>query len=145
MASVKNILKRLSAYKRTPESGGVKWRLNLAEMVIRRLNINGWSQRQLADKVGMNEVYISRILHSDVNCTFNSAGRILFALGIEASLIPDQQSASMEQDYSHGEEIEQEGDTAEQGAIITFITQAGSSGYVQTAEAVSPVAQITMG
>ena len=111
MASTQDILRALAEYKQKPESYGMKLRLNLAELVIQRLKSNGWSQRDLAQEAGLKEAYISRILHSDANCTFESAGKILFALEIKAALLPECEWTST--DDQNGKEIDKEGDTAE--------------------------------
>ena len=86
MTTARDILRILDEYERKPESYGVKLRLNLAELVIQQLNVTGWSMRQLAETSGVSEAYISRILHSDANCSFDTVGKILFALGVRARL-----------------------------------------------------------
>ncbi len=129
MASTQDILRVLDEYKRKPESYGVKLRLNLAELVIQQLNSNGWSQRDLAKRTGLKEAYISRILHSDANCTFESAGKILFALGIKVALLPEFEWTST--DDLHGNEIHQEGVTTE--CPILRFPQTNSSGCIEIA------------
>ena len=88
MTKASDFLNALEDYKQNdPESQGVHLRLNLAEIVIRQLNANGWTQAELAERIGKKEPFISRIIHSDTNCTFDTAGRILFALGVQAELV----------------------------------------------------------
>ena len=111
MASTQDILRVLDEYKRKPESYGMKLRLNLAELVIQQLKSNGWSQRDLAQETGLKEAYISRILHSDANCTFELAGKILFALEVKVALLPEPEWTST--DDLHGKEIDQEDVTTE--------------------------------
>jgi transcriptional regulator with XRE-family HTH domain len=87
MAKASDILRALEDYEQNdPESRGVLLRLNLAEIVLRRLDALGWTQAKLAEETGKKESFISRIIHSDANCEFDTAGRILFALGVEAEL-----------------------------------------------------------
>ncbi len=86
MNHVRDILKALDEYHQTPESRGIKLRLNLAQIILRHLRENNWTQKELARKTSFKDSFISRLLHSDANCTFETAGRILFALGIEAKL-----------------------------------------------------------
>ncbi len=84
---VQDILQALEEYEETcPASIGVGLRLDFAEIVLRNLRSKGWSQRTLATKTGLKESYISRVLHSNANCTFETAGNLLFALGIRAQL-----------------------------------------------------------
>ena len=84
---VQDILQALEEYEKTcPASVGVGLRLDLAEIVLRNLRRKGWSQRTLARETGLKESYISRVLHSNANCTFETAGNLLFALGIRAQL-----------------------------------------------------------
>ena len=141
MASTQDILRALDEYKRKPESYGMKLRLNLAELVIQQLNSNNWSQRDLAKRTGLKEAYISRILHSDANCTFESAGKILFALGIKAALLPESEWTST--DNPHGNEINQEGGTAEP-RILRF-TQANSSENYRIAAAARSDPKVALG
>ena len=127
MAKASDILRALEDYERNdPESRGVLLRLNLAEIVLRRLDALGWTQAELAKRAGKRESFISRIIHSDANCEFDTAGRILFALGVEVELaektpagqsvtlrLHDKTDASVQfvpQDWEHGEneEIENE-------------------------------------
>ena len=65
---------------------GVELRLHLSEIVLRHLRRHDWSQRELAEKTGLKESFISRVVHSNANCTFETAGRLLFALGVRARI-----------------------------------------------------------
>lgn len=82
-----NILHSLREYEETVlESRGLEFRLNLAEIVIRQLRSLGWTQRDLASETGMKESFISRVLHSNANCTLDTIGKLFFALGINARI-----------------------------------------------------------
>lgn len=84
---VQDILRALEEYERTvPESRGLELRLDLAEIVIRHLRQKCWTQRDLARRTSMKESFISRLVHSNANCTLDTAGRLLFALGVNARL-----------------------------------------------------------
>lgn len=76
---VKELQKQLARFEQTPESYGLDLRLDLADIVLRGLRERGWTQKQLAQKVGMKESFVSRIIHANANCTFDVAGRILVA------------------------------------------------------------------
>lgn len=132
MVTVKEILEDLKQFEEDPDSRGVQLRLNLAEIVIRSLRAKGWTQRQLADEAGMKESYVSRVLHSAANCTFDSAGKLLFALDVSASIVEGSETqkvttgdstegatflVSMEQEFVDGEEIEESSSTAEETTI----------------------------
>ena len=123
MSKAQDILEILADFRQRPESQGVQLRLNLAELLIRQLRAKGWTQRQLADTAVLKESYVSRVFHSDANCTFETAGRLLFALGIKAELaVSDKEPAVLTElgteidtiqvirfeDYAHGEEVTQE-------------------------------------
>jgi transcriptional regulator with XRE-family HTH domain len=124
---IQDILATLDAYESDPESCGIDARLIFSRIVLRQLAANGWSQRELAKRTGFKEAYISRIVHSDANCTFDSFGRILFAFGIDAKQV------LLERDnYGHEESVSQEGDTATEVRIIRF-PQGGSGGPVHFA------------
>ena len=118
MSHVQDILKALDQYHQTPESRGMKLRLNLAEIILRHIKENNWTQKELARKTSFKDSFISRLLHSDANCTFETAGRILFALGVEAKLEEVRASHSSmamdssghtqtfsRQDHTNGKEI----------------------------------------
>jgi len=83
---IKSILHTLKKYKETPESRGLELRLNLADIILRHLRLKGWNQRDLAAETRMKEPFVSRVLHSSANCTFETAGRLLFALGVDVRL-----------------------------------------------------------
>lgn len=84
---IQALRRALAEYDRTnPESVGVELRLHLSEIVLRHLRRDDWSQCKLAEKTGLKESFISRVLHSNANCTFETAGRLLFALGIRARI-----------------------------------------------------------
>ncbi len=101
MSHVRDILKALDEYHQTPESHGMKLRLNLAQIILRHIKENNWTQKELATKTSFKDSFISRLLHSDANCTFETAGRILFALGVEAKLEEVRAThSSMEMDSS---------------------------------------------
>lgn len=68
------------------EGVALKLRLNLAELALGRLRENGWTQRKLAREIGWKESFLSRVLHGDENWTSETAGRVMFALGIDAEL-----------------------------------------------------------
>lgn len=90
MATTRELLDNLSHFERQPESAGFDLRWDLAEMILRELARKGWTQKQLADAAGMKESFITRIVHGASNCTFEVAGRILFALQVKAKLIEDE-------------------------------------------------------
>ena len=93
-AGIKNLLKRLSDFEeKDPKSRGLDLRLDLADMIIEQLNGRGWTQGELAMRTGMKEPQISRILTASANCTFDTAGRILFALGVKAKLTKRDEQA----------------------------------------------------
>lgn len=88
MATAAYIRAQLEDYKQNdPESRSVLLRLSLAKIMCRRLGELGYTLSELADKAGMPELRLLRIIHSDRNTSFETAGRILFALGVEAELI----------------------------------------------------------
>ena len=95
-AKTRSILAALETFKQTPESVGLELRLSLSETILRHLKAKGWTQAALAKKTGMKEPFISRVLHSNANCTLDTAGKLLFALGIRArfSVAPNSTAPS---------------------------------------------------
>ena len=86
MANTRDLLTILEEFEKSPESFGYDLRLDLADLVIRLLRQKGWTQKQLAKAARMKESFITRIIHSASNCTFDVAGRLMFALGVRAKL-----------------------------------------------------------
>lgn len=73
----------LSGFREDPQSVGFHWRLNLSALLCELLeDKKGWTQKRLATEAGMQEPVVSRIMNADTNCQFDTAGRLLFALGI---------------------------------------------------------------
>jgi len=82
--AVHDILRALAEYEDTAASVGLELRVSLTETILRHLRRKDWSQRELAARTNLKEPYISRILHSNANCTLDTAGKFLHALGIRA-------------------------------------------------------------
>jgi len=87
MSDFDGLLADLKQFEEGPESPGFDLRLDLADIICLRLKEKGWSQAKLAAEIGRPQSYVTRIVHSGANCTFETAGRILFALGVKAKLI----------------------------------------------------------
>lgn len=92
-AKTRSILVALETFKQTPESVGLELRLSLSQTILRHLKEKGWTQAVLAKKAGMKEPFVSRVLHSNANCTLDTAGKLLFALGIRARFSVSPNSA----------------------------------------------------
>ena len=88
MAHIDDLRQLFSELERQPQSRGYDLRLSFADLVIDALRERHWTQKELADQAGLRESQISSIVHAESNCTFDLAGRILFALGIKAEFGP---------------------------------------------------------
>jgi plasmid maintenance system antidote protein VapI len=88
-----DLMTDLESFDQSPDGRGFDLRLDLADIILRHLNKNGITQKKLAELAGMKEPMITRLIHAATNCTFDSAGRILFALGIKGRLVELQASA----------------------------------------------------
>lgn len=86
-SGIRDLLSDLDAFERDPASAGYDLRLDLAEIILRHLDGKNWTQKKLAEAAGMKSPFITRITHAAQNCTFDVAGRLLFALGIKAKLV----------------------------------------------------------
>ncbi|MCW5766709.1 MAG: helix-turn-helix transcriptional regulator [Phycisphaeraceae bacterium] len=86
-----------------PDAAGIDLRLDLAHAIVRRLDALGWSQNELAQRCGLKPSFISRLIHSDSNCSFSTAARVLSALGVRPRLTivpdptPDHQSHPLQE------------------------------------------------
>lgn len=108
--SVDDLLNLLDEYRKTPDSFAHELRLSLGQIIIGRLRELGWTQKVLAAKIGVTEPLISRFLNGDHNWTSKSAGRLLCALGVRASvqqefLYEDQEEFSLRLRTSDDDEI----------------------------------------
>ena len=93
MANPKNLLMLLTEAEQQPSSAGLDLRLALSKLVLAALRRKGWSQKQLADAAGMKQSFVTRVVHADQNCTFEVAGRMLTALGVNATLVSNEESS----------------------------------------------------
>lgn len=84
--AIEKILRGLEKFKKTPACVGLDIRLSLTEIIIKRLKILDWEIEELAKRTGLTKGYLSRILHSNVNCSADTMGKILFALGTRVRL-----------------------------------------------------------
>ena len=76
---------KIKEFENTPEGYAYSLRLDLTEIVLRRLG-NNMTQARLADKAGIKPQMVTRIVHAASNCTFETAAKVLFALGVKARL-----------------------------------------------------------
>ena len=95
-SGIRDLLSDIAEFEAAPESAGHELRLDLAEIVLRHLDGRQWTQRKLADAAGMKSPFITRITHAAQNCTFDVAGRLLFALGVKAKLVETRRRPSEE-------------------------------------------------
>jgi plasmid maintenance system antidote protein VapI len=92
MSTIRDLLNDLAEFEESPDSAGYDLRLDLADIILRHLDGKDWTQRRLAEAAGMKPPFITRVTHAAQNCTFDVAGRLLFALGVKARLIEDVQA-----------------------------------------------------
>ncbi len=78
------VVRALDGFNDNPQSVGMRFRLDLSKLICDALDAKGWTQRDLAREAGMKESFVSRVVNADSNCTFDVAGRLLFALGARA-------------------------------------------------------------
>lgn len=114
---IQSLLGSLDDYKGTAPGISLKLRLSLAEILQSNMKSRGWTQRKLADKTNKKEAYISRVMHSEANCTLDTIAELLFALDVRAKLqqeiliaVSGEQATGgtlrvLRQDGTYGEEI----------------------------------------
>ncbi len=68
-------------------------RESLSRVLCKALNRLSWSQQMLADKAGFSPEYISRVMHCRANCTVDTVGRLLFAIGGHYELVVRKQGS----------------------------------------------------
>jgi transcriptional regulator with XRE-family HTH domain len=79
-------LDRLAEYKKSKDFFSLELRLSLADLLMKTLTRVGWTQRRLAAVSGIDEPTISNIVTSGRNWEVDTAGALLWALGVHAKL-----------------------------------------------------------
>lgn len=74
----------LRAFRQDPQSVGYRLRLNLVDILADRMDEQGISQAELAEAADCLPSFVSRVMNAESNCTLETAGRLLFALGVRA-------------------------------------------------------------
>ena len=96
MSQVLNrIRNRLEAFDKSAVGYGAKLRLDLAEIIWRNLQQKKWSQRRLAKEARLADSIISNLIHGNKNCTFDTAGKVIHALGTYVTLQETTPSAEL--------------------------------------------------
>ena len=90
---LQDILSSIHEFEASPDYVGLGLKVDLSRIVLRRLREKGWTQRRLATACGMKESFVSRVIHSDDNCTLDTVGRLMFALGVDIRLEEVRQSS----------------------------------------------------
>lgn len=85
-STIASILDQLEQFERTEASASLELRISLTRLVLKHLRRKRWTQSQLAEAAGMKEPFVSRVLHSDTNCTLDTIARLLFALGVRGEI-----------------------------------------------------------
>lgn len=93
MATTRALLKILDDFSESAEGTGHTLRLDFADLILLQLRKKGWTQKKLAEAAQMKESFISRIIHGNSNCTFDMAGRILFAMNVKARLVEETRNS----------------------------------------------------
>ena len=84
--TLNRIKKRLEEFKNSPVGYGARLRLDFAEIIWCGLERNNWSQRRLSREVGLADSVVSNLIHGNKNCTLDTVGKIIHALGTRATL-----------------------------------------------------------
>ncbi len=103
--SVTKIRERLASFRQTPESFAHELRLSLSEIVMEELREHGLSQRELAEKSGMKEPFITRVLSGDQNWTTETAGRVLHALAVRGRISRVLDSSKVDSGLTNRDEM----------------------------------------
>jgi hypothetical protein len=87
MSEVRERLReRLERFKASPAGYGAKLRFDFAEIIWRNLERKPGSPRRLAKKARLADSVISNLIHGNKNCTLDTVGKVIHALGTEVTL-----------------------------------------------------------
>ncbi len=70
-----------------------KLRSGLGYAMLVGLKDKGWTHTQLGEAVGVDPTVINLLTHGQTDCSLETAGRILFALGVCARLVLENDSS----------------------------------------------------
>jgi transcriptional regulator with XRE-family HTH domain len=144
LVTISELNKILQRHKDSPAGIGHELRLNLSEIVLQNLQRQQWTQRKLATAAGKCEAYITRIVHGQQNCSLDTVGQILFALGVRAQLtqttpIPTSTFEGLkltplhaEETYGDEEEISYHQESAQEEDVHIITCQATQSLRITT-------------
>jgi transcriptional regulator with XRE-family HTH domain len=141
MSNLNDLQCELENFENSPEGWGFELRLSLADIIVKYLRKHGWSQKKLAHVAGVKEPYITRLVKGESNCTFSTAGKILYALGAKSDVVEIDRVVgnsafdsgtywirSSRETLGHGEkEGNQKEGISEGEEIFTFNRSGGSS------------------
>lgn len=85
--SLQELNQIFAEFDESPAGYGAELRLDLAEIIWRGLARNKWTQRKLAQQSGLADAVISNLVHGNKNCTLDTVGVVLHALGAKAKLV----------------------------------------------------------
>lgn len=103
---IKRIHEQMAQFNKTADGIQTELLLDFADIVIWQLRKQNLKQKDLADRVGMKESQITRIIQASGNPTFATLSKIMEALGIEVKLLPKHGKPFEEEKTSehHGQE-----------------------------------------
>jgi len=84
---IESILKGIEEVSDSPEGYALDLRMILADLIMAKLDERGMTQSQLAQLTGWKDSFVSRLIHADANCSTETAGRALHALGLNPASI----------------------------------------------------------
>ncbi len=84
--NAKHLQSLVRDFDKTEEHCVLKIKLSLTRLVIKGLEEKGGTQSRLASELGYSMPLLHRLLHGDENWTVETAGRLLFAIGIDAEI-----------------------------------------------------------
>jgi plasmid maintenance system antidote protein VapI len=116
----------LEAFENSPEGYANSLRMDLADILLRHLDGKSWTQNKLAQAAGVKPPFLTRVIHSAQNCTFETAATLAYALGVKLQLVEVAAEATHEVNQPkgapHGEEVIKEASAS--GLVSTNVTLA---------------------
>lgn len=85
--AIEALLSDLESFEDSAEGWAYELRLDFADLLISGLRERRWSQTELAEKIDRKQPFVNRLIHADANCTLDTIGRLLHALGLKARLV----------------------------------------------------------
>ena len=127
-SALENIRRLAKEAAGSHQSVAMELRIHFANILTTLRKQQGWTQSELARRSGLAESQISELAHADENCTLETVGKVLSALGVRGRLIAvlehevDEQIESLVEGNTDGAQKDHFTHSAETARRVTTLS-----------------------